>query len=99
MARQTKVLFLTLKKQWFDMIEAGIKREEYREIKQHWNERLVKDGKFVQYTHVLFKNGYMEDSPALLVKVRGIKIGKAVPAWSGNAQGNFYVIELGDIIV
>lgn len=30
------VLRLTLKKKWFDMIAAGIKKEEYREIKWHW---------------------------------------------------------------
>jgi hypothetical protein len=28
-----KTLTLSLKKQWFDMIKAGIKKEEYREIK------------------------------------------------------------------
>jgi len=34
-------LKLTLKKQWFDLIEQGIKQEEYREIKPYWFERLV----------------------------------------------------------
>lgn len=36
-----KTLHLTLKKKWFDMIASGIKKEEYREIKQHWVEHLM----------------------------------------------------------
>jgi hypothetical protein len=31
-----KVLHLTLKKKWFDMIASGEKKEEYREIKPYW---------------------------------------------------------------
>ena len=34
------VLRLTLKKKWFDMIAAGIKKEEYREWKPYWFNRL-----------------------------------------------------------
>lgn len=37
----SKVLHLTLKKKWFDMIASGQKKEEYREIKQHWASRLI----------------------------------------------------------
>lgn len=36
-----KVLHLTLKKKWFDMIATGEKKEEYREIKPYWITRLV----------------------------------------------------------
>ena len=36
-----KVLTLTISKQWFDMIVAGEKTEEYREIKKYWGSRLV----------------------------------------------------------
>ena len=31
-----KTLTLPLKKKWFDMIKAGVKKEEYREIKDHY---------------------------------------------------------------
>lgn len=34
-------LFLPLKAKWYDMIESGIKTEEYREIKPYWIKRLV----------------------------------------------------------
>lgn len=36
-----KILHLTLKKQWFDMIKSGEKKEEYREVKEYWIIRLL----------------------------------------------------------
>ena len=36
-----KILHLTLKKEWFDMILSGEKLEEYRDIKDYWTTRLV----------------------------------------------------------
>lgn len=36
-----KVLTLTVSKQWFDMIVAGEKKEEYRTIKPYWIQRLT----------------------------------------------------------
>ena len=36
-----KILELPLKKEWYNMIESGEKREEYREIKQYWQKRLA----------------------------------------------------------
>lgn len=36
-----KIFHLVLKKQWYDMIESGEKKEEYREIKPYWQKRLL----------------------------------------------------------
>jgi len=36
-----EILHLTLKKQWFDEIASGEKVEEYREIKDYWETRLI----------------------------------------------------------
>lgn len=38
-----KVLTLTVSKEWFDMIVAGKKTEEYREIKPYWVARLFQN--------------------------------------------------------
>ena len=38
---EKKVLTLTVSKLWFNMIVAGRKTEEYREIKPYWASRLV----------------------------------------------------------
>ena len=35
-----RILDLPLKKEWYEMIESGIKTEEYREIKPYWIKRL-----------------------------------------------------------
>lgn len=103
------VLRLTLKKKWFDMIKAGIKKEEYREIKRYWIQRLCDEveyennygnweGVFKKFTHVEFKNGYAKDAPTILVEFKGIRIGKAKPEWSDNWQGDVFVISLGAVI-
>lgn len=39
--KEVKTLKLTLNKKWFDLIEKGIKTEEYREIKPYWFSRLL----------------------------------------------------------
>ena len=107
------VLTLTVSKQWFNMIVAGEKTEEYRIIKDFWMSRLllIKDEeckdfdkyvklhigktfemlididtikeklnngtmKFVPFTHVLFKNGYYDDSPKVEKEIESITIGK-----------------------
>lgn len=36
-----KTLTLSLKKQWFDKIKSGEKKEEYRERSKYWRKRLV----------------------------------------------------------
>ncbi len=82
-----KVLHLSVKKQWFDMISAGEKTEEYREIKPYWIERLTTNCEVAYdvaaetyygmvYTHVLFINGYRKDSPRIEKEIESITIGK-----------------------
>ena len=103
------VLRLTLKKKWFDMIKAGIKKEEYREVKRYWIQRLCDEveyennygnweGVFKKFTHVEFKNGYGKDAPTILVEFKGIRIGEAKPEWSDNWQGDVFAISLGAVI-
>lgn len=78
--KEKKVLYLTISKKWFDMIVAGTKNEEYREIKAYWASRLVEscdndELKFKPYTHVLFINGYNKESPRIEKKIKDICIG------------------------
>lgn len=41
MIMENKILDLPLKKKWYEMIESGVKTEEYREIKPYWCNRLL----------------------------------------------------------
>ena len=43
-----KTLTLSLKRQWFDMIKSGEKKEEYREISEFWRKRLVDEMSLVR---------------------------------------------------
>lgn len=43
-----KTLTLSLKKQWFDKIKSGEKKEEYREISEFWRKRLVDEMRLVR---------------------------------------------------
>jgi len=63
-----KILHLTLKRKWFDLIASGKKTVEYREYKPYWEKRLV--GKEFQEIH--FRNGYSKNAPFMRVECRGI---------------------------
>jgi len=54
----TKILHLTLKKQYFDEILIGTKKFEYREIKEYWTKRLFNENKVKDYDIIYFSNGY-----------------------------------------
>jgi len=45
---EAKVLRLVLKREWFDMIASGEKREEYRTINPYWAKRLLAEEMTIQ---------------------------------------------------
>jgi hypothetical protein len=87
-----KILYLTLKKQWFHMVAIGAKREEYREIKPYWDKRLNK-----HYDAVEFRNGYAKDAPRVLVELKAIHKGVGSYIW-GAPKEPVYILELGKIL-
>jgi len=80
-----KVLHLTLKKEWFDLILSGDKIIENREIKNHWTQRL-EDKK---YDYIHFVNGYGKHRPWMDVKMKGIV---------KDREAGLYKIHLGEIL-
>lgn len=89
-----RVLRLTVKKKWFDMIVAGIKWEEYREMKAYWNRRLA--GR-TGFDAVEFVNGYGKTRPRILMSLEGITIGQGRKDW-GAPVGDVYILHLGNVI-
>ena len=84
-----KVLTITVRKQWLDMIVDGEKTEGYREIKPYWIKRLTTNCEveydvaletycgnvlYRPYTHVLFINGYRKDSQRIEKDIESITI-------------------------
>lgn len=49
MIRQEIVLDLPLKKEWYEMIESDIKKEEYRIDKPYWRKRLLRCYKSIDW--------------------------------------------------
>lgn len=106
-----KILHLTLKKKWFDMIASGEKKEEYRQDKPYWKNRFVKEGYWHSQTCkdfeiVRFKNGYAKDAPTIDVECKGIRIAdldEVNPAWFGRFQDyegcRIFIITLGEVLL
>lgn len=93
--RAPRILRLTLKRRWFDMIASGEKKEEYREATKWTNSRV---GPGRTYDAVQFRNGYRPDSPTILVQYLGFHYGSGRPEWGADPQTNYVVIELGKIL-
>jgi len=89
-----KVLHLTLKKKWFDMIASGEKREEYREIKPYWNRRLINKS----YDVIQFRNGYSKDSPTMLVECKGLYSSLGIIEWGAPEGKQVFILKLGKIL-
>ena len=97
-----RILHLTLKKQWFDMIASGEKKEEYREIKPHWKARLCcgfptllseKDFDVVKFT-----NGYSKNAPCITLSWEGMDVREGRPEWGAEPRKKYFVIKLGEIV-
>lgn len=91
------ILYLTLKKKWYDMIASGEKKEEYREIKPYWIKRLHFDiWNTKPFDYIIFSNGYSKDAPKIKIEFLGMKVGIGNPSWGWEKE--CYVISLGEII-
>lgn len=94
-----KLLRLNLKSQWYDMIEQGIKKEEYREKKDYWIKRLFVggiDGEPKHYDGIEFVYGYTKRT--MIYKYKGVDIGKGREEW-GAPEESVLRLKLGDRIV
>jgi hypothetical protein len=93
-----KILHMTLKKKWFDMIASGEKKEEYRELKGYWMKRLLiehGDG-FKTFDIVRFKNGYSPNAPMMDVECKGTEVGNGKYEW--GCTNKSFIIKLGKIL-
>ena len=87
-------LHLTLKKNWFDLIFSGEKKEEYREIKPYWEKRLI--GK--KYDRIIFRNGYGDNVPWFAIELKGITQGTGKSEWGAEEGKLYFVLSLGEIV-
>ena len=81
-------LHLPLKAKWYDMIESGEKKEEYRENKPYWAKRII--GR--KYKYVRFSYGYTKRT--MTYEVDGITFGQGKKEW-GAPDEAVHIIKLG----
>lgn len=94
-----RILHLTLKKKWFDMILSGEKKEEYRDIKPYWSLRLVENSNDLkQFDIIRFQHGYAANCPTMDVECKGIDVNVGVPEWGAEYGKAYFVISLGKIL-
>ncbi|MEZ5195137.1 MAG: hypothetical protein R2764_01660 [Bacteroidales bacterium] len=92
-----KVLYLTLKKEFFDLIKKGEKTSEFREYKSYWINRLMNsDGNFKQFDYIHFRNGYQKDARKIMIEFRGINVIKQKVGFLKTEK--LFEIELGEVI-
>lgn len=88
------ILHLPLKSEWYNLIESGIKTEEYREIKPYWIKRLcISDSDFKHYDKVKFSYGYTKKTMTFLIEK--ISKGKGNKEW-GAMDDEVFIITLGN---
>jgi hypothetical protein len=91
-----------------DAIVYGDKREEYRDIKAYWINRLIEgdfgftydeDGlRFIcepkTFDVIRFKHGYAKDAPFIDFKCGGIRIGEGRPEWGAKPSTKYFILSL-----
>lgn len=97
-----RILHLILKKKWFDMIASGENKEEYREIKPYWINRLQARGcvydECRDFSLIEFRNGYQNNCPTMQIEYEGATIGCGKEEWGAEPGKEYYVIKLGKIL-
>ena len=66
-----KTLTLHLKKKWFDLIKAGIKKEEYRECSSYWINRFQKHCSEFEFIFLGYPGKYGEQKK--MISAGGLK--------------------------
>jgi len=92
-----KTLHLNLHKKWFDMILAGKKREEYRELTDYWKKRFSKVKEHC-VDNITFSNGYSKDRRQMVVKIEYITIRTGIIEWGAEKEKVYFVVSLGNIL-
>lgn len=102
-----KILHLTLKKEFFDMIASGEKKEEYRDLKSFWSIRFTgyslahgekAKKNFKHFDIVSANNGYQKNCPNIQWKHEGIRIGEGREDWGAIPGKQYFILQIGEIV-
>ena len=106
------MLILPIKKKWYDMILAGDKKEEYREIKPYWYRRFRKIFLFTRPgelsgmltlpwgyddKEIMFRNGYSKNSHACIARCT-LSVGTGREEWGAERGRQYFILTIHEII-
>lgn len=83
---------LPIKKQWFEMIVNGKKKEEYREFKEYYHirfKRIFGLNYKNKSAEIVFRNGYNYNSPAVRCLCT-LEVGTGKKEWGANPNEKYY---------
>lgn len=91
------MLTLPIKRKWFDMIEAGIKKEEYRALTDFYDMRFTNAPKFwedgKQQFYVRLRAGYNANSPSMVIMC-WLDIGPGKKEWGAEIGKEYFVLHI-----
>ena len=97
------VLYLNLIGKWFDMIENGEKKEEYRECKLFYHRifsggHVKIKGKYYHPTDVIicFSNGYHKNRRQMFFELKNVYARCGNVKWGAEAGKQYYCLLLGN---
>lgn len=99
------MLTLPIKKQWFNMILNGDKKEEYRSLTPYYMSRFKNIFEMYPYSKIptswdkhwiILRNGYAATSPSIMVYC-SLSIGPGNPAWGAEDGEEYYVLSIHEI--
>ena len=76
------LLFMIIRRKFFDQVRAGTKTEEYRAFSDFWTSRLAvrnEVGEVIEFRHynvVRFQNGYAKNAPVMEVEFKETTLGE-----------------------
>lgn len=99
------ILPLVLKRKWYDLIESGEKREEYRDYKPYWKRRMVNWTSHQReswdsidnnkWLVIGFSHGYKKPDMFFLLHRHEVREGAVHPEW-GEQRAPHFVLVLGE---
>ena len=92
------MLTLPIKKQWFDMILSGEKKEEYRDMTPYYTKRFwnLWRGSLIggrADRQIRFRNGYRKIAPSAIATVT-ISCGIGKPEWGAMPGKTYYILHI-----
>ena len=86
------ILNLTLRVQWYNLIERGIKLEEYRNMTDYWTKRIWERRDQIEAVR------FTDYRRQMLIRVNDITIGPPKREWTANPNRTVFIIHLGERI-